>query len=117
MIRESHRRGPVTTVRYERERYGELVHIDVKRVARIPDGGWAFLHIAVDDCSRVTCVELLGDERGATCVAFMGRCLAHFAGMGVRVERVMTDDGPGHCGRAFNSLLAGLGVRHRHTRP
>lgn len=130
---EVRRRGPVTPVRYERERPGELLHVDVKRVARIPDGGgwradpssaprgsgagWAYLHVAVDDRSRVAYAELLGDERGATCAAFAGRCLASFAAMGVRVERVMTDNGPGYRGRAFNSLLAGRGVRHVYTRP
>ena len=117
----------VTPVRYERERPGELLHVDVKKVARIPDGGgWrargaseldhgrgsggrrvACLHVAVDDFSRVAYAELLPDERRGTC----------FAGLGVAVERVMTDNGPGYRSRELNALLAAEGVRHIYTRP
>ena len=108
---ELRRRGPVAPVRHGRERPGELLHVDVKKVARIPDGGgWrargrgcgsaqgagrSCLHVAVDDFSRVAYAELLPDERRGTCSAFMARCLAFFAGLGVRAERVMTDNGPG----------------------
>ena len=130
---EVRRRGPVTPVRYERERPGELVHVDVKKVARIPDGGGhralgrgcgsrrgagsSCLHVAVDDFSRVAYAELLPDERRATCSAFMSRCLAFFAGLGVAVERVMTDNGPGYRSGEFNALLGSEGVRHLYTRP
>lgn len=132
---EVRRRGPVTPVRYERERPGELVHVDVKKVARIPDGGgwrargasvlarpdsgagYACLHVAVDDFSRVAYAELLPDERKGTCSAFMARCLAFFAGLGAAVERVMTDNGPGYRSLEFNALLAAEGVRHIYTRP
>ena len=130
---EVRRRGPVTPVRYERERPGELVHVDVKKVARIPDGGGhralgrgcgsrrgagsSSLHVAVDDFSRVAYAELLPDERRATCSAFMSRCLAFFAGLGVAVERVMTDNGPGYRSGEFNALLGSEGVRHLYTRP
>ena len=128
-------RGPVTRVRYERERPGELLHVDVKKVARIPDGGgWrargaseldhghtsagtACLHVAVDDRSRAAYAELLPDERKETCVAFMGRCLGFFEGMGVAVERVMTDNGPAYHSRLFNEFLSSGGVRHKYTRP
>ncbi len=130
---EVRRRGPVTPVRYERGRPGELVHVDVKKVARIPEGGgWrargrgcgsapgagrSCLHVAVDDFSRVAYAELLPDERKGTCAAFMGRCLTFFAGLGVAVERVMTDNGPGYRSGDFNALLSGRGVRHIYTRP
>ncbi len=130
---EVRRRGPVTPVRYERGRPGELVHVDVKKVARIPDGGGhralgrgcgsrrgagsSCLHVAVDDFSRVAYAELLPDERKGTCSAFMARCLAFFAGLGVAVERVMTDNGPGYRSREFNGLLASEGARHLYTRP
>ena len=106
--------------------------IDVKKVARIPEGGgWrargrgcgsapgagrSCLHVAVDDFSRVAYAELLPDERKGTCAAFMGRCLAFFAGLGVAVERVMTDNGPGYRSGDFNALLSGRGVRHIYTR-
>lgn len=133
---EVRRRGPVTPARYERESPGELVHVDVKKVARIPDGGgWralgrgggrrggrsgagsSCLHVAVDDFSRVAYAELLPDERKGTCAAFMGRCLRFFEGMGVRVERVMTDNGPGYRSGEFNALLEAGGARHIYTRP
>ena len=132
---EPRRRGPVTRVRYERERPGELLHVDVKKVARIPDGGgWrargaseldhghtsagtACLHVAVDDRSRAAYAELLPDERKETCVAFMGRRLGFFEGMGVAVERVMTDNGPAYHSRPFNEFLSSGGVRHKYTRP
>lgn len=120
-------------MRYERARPGELVHVDAKKVERIPDGGGhralgrgcgsrrgagsSRLHVAVDDFSRVAYAELLPDERKGTCAAFMGRCLAFFAGLGVAVERVMTDNGPGYRSGDFNALLAAEGVRHLYTRP
>lgn len=132
---EPRRRGPVTPRRYERGRPGELVHVDVKKVARIPPGGgWrargadalrhadsgagtACLHVAVDDRSRVAYAELLGDERKETCVAFMGRARDFYRGLGVEVERVMTDNGPGYRSRLFNEWLAASGIAHRYTRP
>lgn len=132
---EPGRRGPVTPRRYERERPGELVHVDVKKVARVPDGGGrrargadalrhadsgagtACLHVAVDDRSRVAYAELLGDERKETCVAFMGRARDLCRGLGVEVERVMTDNGPGYRSRLFNEWLAASGIEHRYTRP
>lgn len=126
-------RGPATPVRYEREAPGELLHVDVKKVARIPDGGgWrangrpgrpragagtACLHVAVDDFSRVAYAELLPDERKGTCAAFMDRCLGFFGETGVAVERVMTDNGPGYRSGEFNALLEGRGIRHVYTRP
>ena len=130
---EVRRRGPAAPVRYEREGPGELLHVDVKKVARIPDGGGhrargrgcgsargsgsACLHVAVDDFSRVAYAELLPDERKGTCRAFMERCLGFFEGMGVRAERVMTDNGPGYRSRDFNSLLEERRIRHVFTKP
>lgn len=130
---EVRRRGPATPVRYERDRPGELLHVDVKKVARIPDGGgWrangragrprpgagtACLHVAVDDFSRAAYAELLPDERKGTCAAFMGRCLAFFGEMGIAVERVMTDNGPGYRSGEFNALLDSEGIRHIYIRP
>ena len=133
---EPRRRGPATARRYERERPGELVHVDVKKVARVPDGGgWRArgadapdhgrgsggrlpcLHVAVDDRSRVACAELLGDEREETCVAFMGRARDFYRGLGVEVERAMTDDGPGYRSRLFNERLAASGIAHGYARP
>lgn len=136
MTGEPRRRGPATPRRYERERPGELVHVDVKKVARVPDGGgWRArgadapdhgrgsggrlpcLHVAVDDRSRVAYAELLGDEREETCAAFMGRARDFYRGLGVEVERVMTDDGPGYRSRLFNEWLAASGIARRYARP
>lgn len=130
---EVRRRGPVTAVRYERERPGELVHVDVKKVARIPDGGGhralgrgcgspggaglSCLHVAVGDNSRVAYAELLPDERKGTACGFMSRALAFYEGLGVSVERVMTDNGPAYRSGDFNALLEGRGVKHKYTRP
>lgn len=132
---EPRRRGPVTRVRYERERPGELVHVDVKKVARIPEGGgWrargadalrhpdsgagaACLHVAVDDHSRVCYCELLDDEQKETCVGFVARARDFFRGLGVEVERVMTDNGPGYRSHAFNEWLESAGIKHKYTRP
>ena len=131
-----HRRGPAVRSRHTRalraREAGELVHADVKKVARIPDGGGhralgrgcgssrgsgrSRLHVTVDDFSRVAYAELLPVERGATSAAFMGRALRFFAGLGLAVERVMADNSPGYCSGEFNELLA-AGVRHVYTRP
>ena len=126
-------RGPVTRVRYERERPGELVHVDVKKVPRIPEGGGhralgrgcgsrrgagtSCLHVAVDDNSRVAYAEQLPDERKGTTCAFMERALAFYEGLGVTVERVMTDNGPAYRSGEFNALLEARGIGHKYTRP
>jgi hypothetical protein len=95
-------------IRYERNAAGELLHLDSKKLGRI-DGlghrvtgdrrghrargvGWEYLHVAIDDASRLACTELLPDERGPTCAGFLARAAAWFASLGVRIERVMTDN-------------------------
>jgi transposase InsO family protein len=120
-------------VRYQRERPGQLVHMDVKRLARIPDGGGHrllgrasgrpnqvrrgrhldFVHAAVDDHSRVAYVEVHADERAGTCAGFVRRAGAFFARHGVEIERVMTDRAMAYCRSAdFRQALAELGARH-----
>ena len=110
-------------MRYERERSGELVHVDVKEVARISDGGGrralgrgcgsargaglSCPHVAVDDFSGVSYAELLADERKETARAFVAGAIAFFGGLGVRVERVMTDSGSAYRSAAF---AGGAGV-------
>ena len=128
-------RGPVTRLRYERERPGDLVHVDVKKLAAVPEGGgyrargpakreragsglgMVCLHVAVDDGSRVAYAEALGDERAATCAGFLGRALAFYASVGVGVREVMTDNGPAYRSRELNGWLAARGVGHVYTRP
>lgn len=124
---------PRAVIRYERAAPGELVHLDVKKLGRIGrighrihgdhsrrarGSGWEFLHVAVDDHSRLTYAELLPDERQASAVAFLARAAAWFARQGIpRLERVMTDNGPAYLSHAFGRAVAALGARHLRTRP
>jgi transposase InsO family protein len=122
--------------RYERDRPGELVHVDIKKLGRIPDGGghrvvgraarprwgkagvgYAFVHACVDDHSRLAYAEVLDDETAATCAAFIRRAGAFFAEHGVQVERVLTDNGPGYRSHVFRRAVAELGAVARRTRP
>jgi transposase InsO family protein len=117
---------------YQRPRAGELVHIDVKKLGKIGRPGhrvngdrrtqmrgigWEFVHVAVDDATRLAYVEVLEDEKGPTAAGFLRRALAFFRRYGIRVERVLTDNGS--CYRAVVHALAcrALGVRHLRTRP
>ena len=123
-------------IRYVRERPGELLHIDVKKLGRIPDGGghrfrgratgtprsygggYDYLHVAVDDMSRVAYVAPLADERGPTCARFLLDAAAFFAGHGVRIERVLTDNARNYTASwAFAEAMAAIGARHKRTRP
>src|SRR4051794_6460048 len=79
--------------------------------------GWEFLHVCVDDASRLAYTEILPDERKESAVAFLERALAWFAGLGVAVERVMTDNGSAYASRAFREACATARVKHRRTRP
>jgi transposase InsO family protein len=123
-------------VRYEKETPGELVHVDIKKLGRIPDGGgwrmlglqagkrnnkkqgrgYAFLHHAVDDCTRLAYSEQLSDECKETAAAFWTRARAFFAEHGITVAAVMTDNGSCYRSHVFADAL-GPGVKHRRTRP
>jgi transposase InsO family protein len=119
-------------IRYERERPGELIHVDVKKLGRI-DGaghrvtgtrrgqkrglGWEYLHVCIDDRSRLAYTELLPDERQESAVAFLTRALAWFAVLGVRVERVLTDNGGAYRSHAFREACKAAGLTHKRTRP
>ena len=123
-----------TPVRYVRERPGELVHVDVKRLGRVPDGGghrmlgpsarnrlrlgYDYLHVAVDDATRVAYVAVRPDEQAASTVSFIAEAVAFFAGHGVRVERVMTDNAWTYThSTSLAALVGSLGIRHVRTRP
>jgi transposase InsO family protein len=126
---------PLPVVRYQRERPGELVHIDTKKLGKIagighritgrrpgrvnrhPGIGWEYLHVAVDDASRLAYTEILPDERKASAIAFLERALAWFARHGITVERIMTDNGSAYRSRDFRAACARAGVRHLRTRP
>jgi transposase InsO family protein len=129
--------------RYERSRAGELVHIDVKKLGRIEGGagwrvrdrkqhynrtytdaagkrrhtvGWEYVHVAVDDYSRLAYVEVLADETGATAIAFLKRAIAFFARYGIQVERILTDNGSAYRSVVHALACRALGIRHLRTR-
>jgi transposase InsO family protein len=122
-------------LRYVRERPGELIHVDVKRLGRVPDGGghrilgpsarrgdgrvgYDYLHVAVDDATRLAFIGVHPDERAATTVRFMRDAVAFFAEHGARVERVMTDNAMTYThSRQLAAFFAALGIRHLRTRP
>lgn len=123
-------------IRYERERPGELIHIDVKKLGRVPAGGghklrgraaarpshrgdgYDYLHVAVDDRSRWAYVEVHTDERGSTCAGFLRRAAQHFASVGVQIEAVMTDQAKNYTlSRVFLDTLAEIDASHLVTRP
>jgi transposase InsO family protein len=127
--------------RYERRAAGELLHIDVKKLGRIPQGraghrvhgnrrlqlsprkagkrtvGWEFVHVCVDDATRLAYAEVLIDEKGTTAVAFLGRAIAFYTAHGIRVQRVMTDNGSAYRSTVHALACRALGVRHLRTRP
>lgn len=118
--------------RYERLLPGELIHIDVKKLGRIEreghrihgdrrqrsrGAGWEFVHVCVDDCTRLAYVEVLDDERAETVCAFLQRAVAWFAEHGITVERLMTDNGSGYRSHAHAALCRQLGIRHLFTQP
>jgi transposase InsO family protein len=136
---------PEPVRRYEKRHPGELLHIDVKRLGRIsvkgaghrvtgwankrsratrrhhgPSRGvtgWEFVHVCVDDATRLAYAEVLGDERATTAIGFLRRCLAFYRAHGVRVERVMTDNGSAYVSAVFALACRGLGIKHCRTRP
>jgi transposase InsO family protein len=123
---------PPTGRRYERQRPGELLHLDIKKLGRIirpghrvsgdrrdtvKGAGWEFGHMAVDDASRLAFGEILPDERGGTAAGFLRRTVQGLRRLGVRVAAVMTDNGPGYRSRRFAHTCRALGLRHLFTRP
>ncbi|GHI10504.1 hypothetical protein Scel_88250 [Streptomyces cellostaticus] len=132
--------------RYERSRPGELVHVDIKKLGNIPDGGghrimprqqaagnrqattdarrggspvigYSFVHTAVDDYSRLVYSEVLTDERKETAASFWQRAHTFFAEHGITVERVLTDNGSCYRSRLFGQALSAAGIVHKRTRP
>jgi transposase InsO family protein len=134
---------PEPANRYQRERPGELVHVDIKKLGRFRQPGhrvtgrgghnratqtteagsgrgvvgWDFVHVCVDDATRIAYVEVLPDERGPTAVAFLERTVAWFAERGIKIERVMTDNGSCYASKAHAAGCKALGLRHLRTRP
>jgi transposase InsO family protein len=120
--------------RYERERPGELVHVDIKKLGNIPDGGghkvlgrqagrktrknadYSYIHSAVDDHSRLAYAEILTDERKETATGFWQRAQAYFAQAGITIERILTDNGSCYRSRLWRKTLADAGITQAHPR-
>lgn len=136
--------GQDEPVRYERSRPGELVHVDVKKLGRIHGGagkritgikrnpglyrtdihvrerkavGWDYVHIAIDDATRLAYVEVLSDEKATTAIGFFKRALKFFARYGIQVQRVMSDNGSCYRSKLHAIACRTLGIRHIFTRP
>ncbi len=135
--------GLEPAVRYERERPGELIHIDVKKLGRIQGGagkrvtgkprhnwersdrsgtrrkmvGWEFVHIAIDDCTRMVYAEVLSNEKASTVVAFLHRAVAFFERHGMTVQQLLTDNGGAYRSSVHAIACRMLGIRHLRTRP
>ena len=137
--------GLEPAVRYEHSRPGELVHIDVKRLGRIQEGagkrmtggikrnpdrrrldaarverkmiGWEYVHVCVDDYSRLAYAEVLHDEKATTAIGFLQRAIRFYARHGITVERVLTDNGSAYVSARHALACRALGIRHSRTRP
>jgi transposase InsO family protein len=125
--------------RYERARPGELIHIDVKKLGRIGrpghrvlgqqgratpghhlqryEQGWEFVHVAIDDATRLAYVEVLADEKAITAVGFLRRAVTHYASYGITTERLITDNGGAYRSTIHAIACRALGIRHLRTRP
>ena len=138
------RLGLEPATRYERSRPGELLHIDVKKLGRIQGGygkrfrggrrhytptrtdragvrrktvGWEFVHVCVDDATRLAYAEVLSDEKATTAIAFLRRAIRFFHRHGIGVERVLTDNGAAYRSAIHAIACRALGIRHLRTRP
>ena len=120
-------------LRYEREHPGEMIHIDIKKLGRFNQvghritedrqqgrsrhAGWEFVHVCIDDASRIAFSQILPDEKKESAVAFLEASIAYYAGLGVTVSRVMTDNGSCYRSKAFAEACRDLGLKHIRTRP
>jgi transposase InsO family protein len=139
------RLGLEPAVRYERSRPGELIHIDVKKLGRIQDGygkrvgqngrrhnhryvrdaegrrhmqtGWEFVHVCVDDATRLAYVEVLADEKATTAVAFLRRAVSFYASHGILVRQLMTDNGGAYISTVHALACRAMAIKHLRTRP
>jgi len=125
--------GP-PVLRYERAEPGELIHLDIKKLGRIKGIGhritgdraraarnqgigWDFIHVAIDDASRIAQAHVAIDELGCTATALLRTTVRHYLEQGIRVQRVMTDNGSAYRSHAFREACAQLGIRHLRTKP
>jgi transposase InsO family protein len=120
--------------RYERQRAGELIHIDIKKLGKFNEighritgdrrgqsnrrgVGWEYVHVSIDDHSRIAFAKIMPDEKRRSAVAFLNAALAYYTSLGIKVERVMTDNGSCYKSFAFQRACRRLGLRHIRTKP
>lgn len=120
--------------RYCRRHPGELIHIDVKKLGKFnraglpahlrrggyaanTGAGWEYVHVAIDDTTRLAYVEILDDEKGPTCVGFLRRAIGYFKSFGITVQAVMTDNGTGYRSKVHRAGVVELGIKHLRTQP
>ncbi len=119
--------------RYEREHPGELIHIDIKKLGKFNrighritgnrqgcrnrGAGWEFVHVCIDDASRIAFSKVMKNERQDCAVAFLKAAVAYYESLGIKVERVMTDNGSCYRSKAFGKACKKLGLRHIRTKP
>jgi transposase InsO family protein len=123
---------PAPLCRYERRHPGDLLHLDTKKLSRFwrpghrltghrhhanHQAGTDFVHVAIDDHSRLAYAEILADESPASCVSFLRHALGWFARQGIRIKRLLTDNGNGYCSHRFRDTCQALRLRHHRTRP
>lgn len=124
---------PIPPCRYERRHAGELLHLDIKKLGRFQRpghritgtriesrtwrAGWEYVHIAIDDFSRIAYAEILPDETGRSCARFMRRAGAWFASQGIKIKALLTDNGTGYRSHRFRQACIGSKLQHHRTRP
>ena len=121
-------------IRYERETSGEIMHIDIKALrcftkpghrvtgrhtgtVHTPGAGWEYLHVAIDDHSRISFVSMMPDQTSRSAIAFLQVAIGYYQSLGVTVKGIMTDNGPCYTSKFFRKACARLDIRHRRTRP
>jgi len=118
--------------RYQHERPGSMIHLDIKKLGRFHrpghrvtgsracksrGAGWEYVHVCIDDRSRIAFADVYPDEKSVSAVAFLKQVVARYQSLGVTVERVLTDNGSAYVSRAFAAACEALGIRHKRTRP
>ena len=124
---------PAPVIRYERDKPGELIHLDIKKLGRFEieghrvtgdrragrsrGAGWEYVHVCIDDASRIACSQIMPNEKAVSAIAALKAAVAYYASLGVTVSRVMTDNGACYKAHDFRKACAGLGIRHIRTKP